>query len=492
MTRARSVFLALLVVGAALTGGVGTASAGGPCDTVDKWIWQVTVGILNDDKCDPVYLSDDLAEMGDLEAQETKLQIHSAGATQAQNNDNLNTTMGNYMEDTRTVALVEGKNAYIKALNNGSSEAAARNAATQAVANYYSVKQKNLIAQWNTSITVWLNARQAAASTTDVSKSFATFFHSDGQGNYSASDHVIRYDGNGTSTVTLENSSTETVESLEFKLKADGSSYGGDQWVTPTNVPSHNPHGKRVETYGLRIQAPDDNYEAVDMMTWEQFQTVWNEIGTQNTAVQGELDTFITNTYDAYEAGQINNTDLVDPYLGSRNMGPNSSFQTWALSSTLALGLDGPENLSNVGKMVVQDKTSGLEYEGILLSHETPTGGFSLNATYNATTLNGTQMLITETSKLELEGEFVVKSATDTDGNTIEKNVTYRTVNYNTADTTEYQALMSQISNMSQAINERQTELGGGTGGSGMDNTGKAALIVGGIAAVLLVGSRAS
>ena len=423
----------------------------------------------------------DVTALEGADAAETKAAIYDQGSIQQANVDQTMTTYGNYLNDTQSVALMEGKNAYITALENGSAESVARNRATNAVADYYAVKQQNVIASWNTTVTVWNSSRHAAANTTDVSKSFATFFHSDGEGNYSASDHLIRYEGHGTSTVTLANASTETVESLEFKLKADGNSYSGDQWVTPTNVPSHNPHGKRVETHGLRIKAPNQNFDDLDMVTWDEYQSTWQEIESQNTEVQAQMDTFIDNTYSSYQQGDINTTDLIDPYLGAREYSPETS-DTWNLRTLSSIGLNGPQNLSTIGVMNVT--TDGRTLEGVLMSHETPAGGFVVGDTYNTTQLNGSQFVAeTNGGTQKLEGEFVIDSAETTDGETYAAgdSIEYRDISYSTADTEEFKALQSQLDELTAQIEARQDSLRN-SGGGFLDGIG-----LGGVSPVVLL-----
>jgi len=405
-------------------------------------------------------------ELQKTDALETKKAIYDQNSIQKTNNEQTLTTYGNYLNDTQTIALMEGKNAYIKALENGSAESVARNRATEAVADYYAVKQQNLIASWNTSIIVWNSSRHTAANTTDVSKSFATFYHNQGSGNWSSSDHDIRYDGHTSASVQLTNATSVDVEALDFYLRADGNSGGGV--VTPaTGGVSHNPHGFKVEVHGLQIQPPNDNYERIRPMTFDDYSQKWAEIESQNDEVQGQLDTFINNTYESYQQGDINTSDLVDPYLGAREYTPETS-ETWNLRTLASMGLSPPENLSTIGVMNVT--TDDETVTGVLMTDNAPSGGFAINETYNATALNGSQWVAqTDGDVQKLSGNFTITSAETSDGEAIEdgESITYRNIDYQTADTEEFQALQQQLDELTAEINARQQKLRDGGGGVG-------------------------
>jgi len=262
---------------------------------------------------------------------------------------------------------MEGKNAYIKALENGSAESVARNKATEAVADYYAVKQQNLIAAWNTTVIVWNSSRATATNTTDVSTDYVTYETNNGLGDWGSGDDQVRYEQHGNVTLQLVNATSADVEALEFRMEDSGNS--AFEWAHPQNQPAHNPHGGNRDVHGLVVRPPNDNYDQLKTVQFQDYITRWDEIESQNDEVQGQLDTFINNTYDSYQQGEINASDLIDPYLGAREYDPETS-STWNLRTLSSMGLNGPKNLSTVGVMNIT--TDGETVQGVLMSNEVP------------------------------------------------------------------------------------------------------------------------
>jgi hypothetical protein len=184
------------------------------------------------------------------------------------------------------------------------------------------------------------------------------------------------------------------------------------------------------------------------------------------------MDVFINNTFDQYQAGELNSSDLVDPYLGAREYSPNASFNEWALRSLLAAGYDGPENLSNIGEMDVTNHETGARYTGILMSDGQPEAGFVLGENYDAGNVSGSQFVVTENNTHELTGLFTVNSATDAEGKEIQENITYKNITYETANTTEYAVLQQRLQNLTAQINARQQTLRNSGGGGLFDGFG--------------------
>lgn len=415
------------------------------------------------------------SELERIDALETKISIHGGAATQKQNNEIVSDSFGNYLEDTQSIALMEGKNAYIKALNNGSTQSAAEIAATQAVSGYYAVKQEQLIASWNTSSTVANRSHNVAENTTGIDGSFIRSTTS------GATSVIFQENETGTTTVSLVNGTTETA--LTLQLTFDG--LDQETIIGPTTGDSQ--IGDSTSSR-LIVQAPNENYEPLRFQDFSVYADRWTKIEEQNTDVQAQVDSFIDNTYDSYQEGTINNTDLVDPYLGAREYAPEGEFNSWALSSMASLGVEPPENLSSVGEMEVTDLENDVTYSGILMSQETPSGGYALNTTYNASEIGGMQMIVTEDENShEFEGAFVVESATDADGDEFAQNesITYRNIEYNTTDTEDYQNLMQNLTELQAEVEAKQQQERNSGGGGGLFPGGLGS--IGGVGGVALL-----
>jgi len=400
------------------------------------------------------------------DALETKKEIYDQASIQGQNNQILATAYGNYLNDTETIALMEGKNAYIRALENGSAESVARNRAIDAVADYYSVKQQNVIASWNTSVYVANSSHYTAQNTSGIDSTYVSGVGAyDTNGNYSvdSSRYVSNFDM-APHSVTLVNASTEGVATVEMSTESgiwtpQNFSFQGQTW-----------EGDKPAWYvhNVTVEPPDSNYDQLELLDATQTRQKFAEIEQQNDVVQAQLDTFINNTYENYQQGEINSSDLVDPYLGAREYSPENSsqFQDWSLRSLSALGLNSPQNLSNIGRMEVT--TGGMTYEGILMSDGNPTGGFTVGDTYDAQNLTGSQFVaLADGGAKELTGKFTLANAETSDGTVIEENesVTYNNITYETANTSEFKALQDELDGLTAEINAKQQQQRNAGGG---------------------------
>lgn len=477
--RLQTAFAALagvLLVGAAAFGGV----AGPGTSPVGSAEAQPLAGCAVA-QYGPVVVSDvtglfcnepDTDTLEGIDAQETKKSIYDQASIQKQNNNFVNTAYSNYLNDTQSIALMEGKNAYIRALENGSAEAVARNHATEAVADYYATKQKNLISLWNTTITVLDSSFQTAKNTTGISNDYVYLLIKDGVG--SINEATIQ--GFYTNKAQLVNGNT--VDHRVVESKYDGSA------VNTTITYPNGPSGDSV--LGFRVRPPNDNYDTLNFLDPRDVTSRWNEIETQNDEVQSQLDAFVNNTYSSYQQGEINSSDLVDPYLGARDYDSKNS-SSWTLRTLSSLGVAPPEDLSNVGRMNVS--VGNVTYTGTLMSDGTPNGGYAVGGTYNASNITGAQFVaLDDGGSHELTGEFTLESVTTADGEELAQNETvpYEDINYQTANTSEFEALQEDLDRLTAEINAKQQQERNAGGGGILPDFGSGSAIPG---AVLIGGA---
>lgn len=423
--------------------------------------------------------SPDTTDLAKADALETKKEIYDQVSIQNQNNQLTDTAYSNYLNDTETIALMEGKNAYIRALENGSAESVARNAAIQAVADYYATKQVNILSQFEVNAIVTNSSRFTAENTTGMNKTFIQMNrYASGDGN--SDGHPIANESLDVenTTATLVNSSSHEFTSVNITLEGEAVNSVSPERTSKVISPTHE-KSWLVGTYsgdsythnvtGFTVRPPDSNYDPINYYTVAETQRLWQQVEQQNNDVQAQLDTFINNTYSSYQQGDINTSDLVDPYLSAREYSAQNSsqFQTWGLRTLSSLGVNPPQNLSNIGRMTVV--SGSVTYDGILMSDENPSGGFTVGQTYNASDLNGSQFVALEDGDLhKLQGTFTLESAETAQGDTIETNesIEYNSINYQTSNTSEFKALQEDLDALSAEINARQQTLrnSGGTG----------------------------
>ncbi|MBX0325580.1 hypothetical protein EGH21_21380 [Halomicroarcula sp. F13] len=199
------------------------------------------------------------------------------------------------------------------------------------------------------------------------------------------------------------------------------------------------------------------------------------------------MGTLVNNTYDAYQQGKINTTDLIDPYVLASERSPDSEFQGWAASQLTLLGQNSPSNFDTTGAFEV---TTGNEtYEGIVFSPQNPASGqFEANTTYDAANISGTQYLVTANRTRELTGTFTLGNITAKDGERVQ-NVTIEKTTYQTSNVTELKQLYEDLAYERAKIEAREQALRAAAGGGGLlggSMNATAALVV--VALVLALG----
>lgn len=394
-------------------------------------------------------------ELARADAQETKKELYDQASIQKQNSDLTGQAYRNYLKDTRSIALMTGKKAYIAKLEAGAAESVARNRAKEAVAEYYATKQRNLIAQWGTAVQVGRSAENVAQNTSNVNGNFLSGAVVQNNDGYSGSWGDW---GTGTRTVTLLNTETANVSTVQAGTHSNKDPV---DFISPVGGTAG---GGKLTAFVA--SPPNDNYEPLTFLDVTELNQLWTEVDQQNTDVQNQLDSFVDTTYSAYQQGDITESELVDPYLGAREYSPESS-DTWTLRTLSSMGVNPPENLSSVGFMNVS--TGDQTYRGVLMSATTPSGGFQLNQTYNASELTGSQFVALESGgSRDLSGEFTITSATRADGTEITENETirYTNISYGTQNLSEFKALQTQLDNLTAQINARQQRIrnSGGVG----------------------------
>ncbi|WP_244257269.1 hypothetical protein [Halomicrobium sp. IBSBa] len=410
------------------------------------------------------------------DAEQVKLDIYQSAQNEKASSEIYQTTIDNKLEGTKTQARIIGKNAYIRALNNGSSEAAAKTAAKDAVANYYAVMQANLIKKWNQQAANAQYLNETAASESDVPANYPMNLNYTDWTSDTAYKHEVmaRSVDQSTESVTLVNGTSMTssqymLQMRLYKTTSDYTNYGNKEYVGVTtgmvNTTTYEGSGY-VKAYGFETPAPNSNYEPTDTVRFEPFAEKWSEIQSQNTQVQNDMDTLATNTYDAYQAGEINNSDLVDPYVFSQEFSPGDEYQGWAAAQLTMLGTNSPEAMDSIGRFDIST-AGGTDHTGVLMSQTNPASGqFETNTTYDPSKIDGTQYVVTDSEIHELTTNFTISSIETTDGER-RQNVTIEKTTYETADvnTTQLTKLYENLAYERAQWEAREQDLGGGGGG---------------------------
>jgi hypothetical protein len=407
------------------------------------------------------------------DASQTKLDIYQSAQNNQAQAENYQTTLNNYLSDAKTQALIIGKNAYIRSLNNGSSEAAARSKAKSAVSDYYATKQVNLYNEWTLQASHAQYLQSITQSETGISGDYITVPTEDEDGSTSGASTSL--DSFGTTTLTTVNSTSVTVDTIV--VRTDSGSDTGTHTIDPTTgtkyeaSPYQNPlEEDQADLKSVNIKDPDGNQGQFEMITFQSYADANQQIVSQHESALSEIDTLVNNTYGAYQNGEINNSDLVDPYVLANQQSAGSDFQGWTAAQLTLLGTNSPENFDQIGSFNVTTG-SGTQYEGVLFSQENPTSGqFANGTTYDTANIGGTQYVVTSDQIVELSGTFTIDRITTTSGETTE-NVTIQKTTYETTNVTELKQQYEDLAYKRAQIEAREKALkqsaGGGLLGGG-------------------------
>jgi hypothetical protein len=433
------------------------------------------------EKCSPT--NDAIDDMKESDGNQTKVDIYSAGANQKSNVESFGTTYDNYLNDTENAAWMKMQVAVAEAYQDGASKDVALIEARQAISNYYAVKQRNLIENWETTYSQWRYLKSTAENESDVSGSFVTtreyfFSYSDRNDGYTAGE--VRYEN-----VQLVNGNTTNVTSMRMTFDW----YDGENeqaWSVNWN-PSQ-PHIDPRDEYGveaLQIKAPNDNYDALDMYRLAPQKERWDRIVIKNDDLQAEAENFVNATYADFDSGEANASDVISSNTAMFEYGTAATSNDSSLyDSTAALsmmGFDTP-NMSNSG---TQDVTyNGNTYTGIVLARNAPGGSWETGTTYNTSNITGPVFLATtDGQKIDFAdgSEFTIDQMRAKDGTNTTSVETTKYV-YKTANTSELNQMQSDLTDLRAEIEAREPSGGGGSGSGIGTNTIIAAAALAGAA----------
>jgi len=447
LRRALAGLLAVLLVSSAV-GPVGTASAQfgeqpKNCSAVDKYVvmvtWSLGAGLTD---CE---FGTEVDPAEGAEASQVHSELYGSGLTSAENTDLMNSSISNYLEDTSTIAKMEGKNAFIESYTseNVTSEAEMKADARQGVDDYYSTHQITVLQEWAGQVrTVERIASSAESeenlSTTDVLWAQGDDDYGDGYQGYYVENVTVTL-ANGTDYTTP----IPTVETVGNKTIKPWEDTGSSYWRSFVIAPNNDGTGTiGANDPGIPDESAEvlNNHKAVDR---------WQAIQTQITNQKQIVTDWANSTYDALEAGAVAPSELVDPYLGAREFDPTSSGQSWSTRSLTALGVTPPANMSNLERMEIVDDSIPMTVSGTLMTQNDPSNasGYTVGTTYNASKIPGHEFVATDDGPHKLTGQFRIQSASKIGGGNYStgETIQWDRPDYQTADLSEFKNLSDQM-----------------------------------------------
>jgi hypothetical protein len=492
-----AIFAAFLIVSA---GAAGPASAQSmtdlQCDGLAGFIKNaVAMGLTGTPNSECVNNNDAIDELKDLDGNQTKVDIYDAGVSTEASEETFLKPFQNSLQDSGSVAWMKTQVAVAEAYENGSSQNSANVSAREAISGFYTVKQINLIERWNASMQEYQGLNQTAAQEDGIGDDYVSINLS--KNDFGGQDNAyLVLEGFEPRSVELANGTHRDVMSMHFTYQerdSDGSTdYDKTVYINPTT--SHtgiNPTPTPPATFdvnGFHVAPPNDNYDGQVYFEIAPYVSLWDQTETLNSNLQDEAALFVDSTYQDFESGQINASDVISANTAMFEYGTEYSDSDSLYNAVGALsmmGFDTP-NMSSSGTMDVS--YNGNTYTGIVLARNAPNGSWQNGTTYNTSNITGPVFLATvdgEKIDFDQNAEFTIESMRAKDGSNVETVETTEYV-YKTANTSELLEMQEQLTDLRQEVEEREAAIGGGGGFLGGSSNTMIAIVALAGAALLL------
>lgn len=441
----------------------------------------------------------------ELDATQTQTDIHANTRISWDKSNNLFAVVDNYNANSRNVAWRYTKEAIVEELNSGGTEGSAKTRAKTAIRDFYAQKQLNLINSYKATF----NAAQYHEDTyrTQIGGSYLKYNIS----TTLTSDHLTfknhvrqNISQNGSATYTLANGTTVTyptqtvevavydgadnadIENHQFTVGLETTSYG--EWHTSG---SHDGYNYEYDAFmdEMIAPAPTVDHDDAVALNHPQYATRLDAMESQKTQMIDNADAFVNATYQNFTSGQINTSELVDPYMLSSDYSSNYSQTGWyayAVGQSAMLGTEVPD-LNQTSLMNIS--VDGFTHTGLIAGNMS-VFNHSLNVSESYTfPSDGTYYFITEDGKtLDLSGETItIESANDKDGTSLDR-VDFRNYNYQSTSVTDLENELNTINELQQDIEDLENALLA-SGSSGWNFPDLSNLGPAGIGILLLIGA---
>ena len=470
--------LAVLIISSAVLAspGVGSVGAIHNCDSKDAAVYGFSFGYINEDKCSNNHVDYAVEQVRDAEEQQSKVDIYSSLNAQKSRSQTFNAVYGNYLNDTESVAWMKAEAAVAEAYEEGATKSQAKTRAKEAIADYFAVKQINLIEDWAAQSNALWYAQKRSEQEGHSSSTATRNYQQDGQiylwgkqsGSYD-SDTQAKVVSPQTYNYTLINGTTYTADVLMFNES------GNPDNPQPVDVRQSRVSDTDTSSayyHGVRVNPPNSNYDRIDFVDFSQDNSDrWNRIRDKNNNLQSEADAYVDATWQDYQDGKINSSDVLSRTTTMFEYGTQAQNGSYydVIGAAAAMGLETP-NLEETGQMTIT-LGSGETVDGMVFARNPPNGTWQVGETYDPNNIKGPVQVATTSGEMrELSRPFTIESATDKQGNSRETVETTR-YNYKTANTSQttdkYAELLGLTGDLQQRSESVESNDGGGGGSSG-------------------------
>lgn len=465
-------FALLLVSTVVLSGAMGPASPvqrvsaewSEECDLLDSAFLAAYNTIVGNGGCR--WVSATQEEVENL----TSTDAYASGLALKDSADSYTTTTGNFMQNTRTVAMSKAKITLINELNNGSAESVAQDRVNETIRDYYSRIQASIIKDWNAKATqiIYLNNTSVGLQVERYTSTSYTGM---------PAPYELR-----NQTYTLANGSTMVVKSIGtigqlYEISPVSSStytYAGYVEVEDNDTGSWTPILYSAE-YGMAGSAYEGNVPP------NRTTMLLDESESQEQYTIDNMDPYVDAVYAQYAAGEISSTDLAlsDPSVIAAEASTSlesTGYYSYAAIQLAAIGAGGNINTSHTIQTGDGTTLNGTLY---YTAQDTPETGWQTNETYNITDYNGTFYFVVQkddgnASVVDLSNygsTFTITEAVNTNtGEEVNTTVIHRYV-YESTNASALAEEIDRLRELRQLYKQQALTGGGGGSGGGLGNT---------------------
>jgi len=312
---------------------VGQARAAVPLVAIGLAAGGAAVGYLAKKAADK-YLGDEGNYSGYTGSDALISDIWAGSLNMTSANERVMTTINNNVSTSKAVGLAKGKAAIVEAMNAGASNSEAQTAANDAVKEYYSVIQENVLTHAKSQLAQGKHYYDELVAHSDtgprdagkyVGRYSGTFGDLHG---YQDDSHLTdsahsdyQFGSMRESQIDWNNPTTPTVTLLDGTTTVDFPEYeftdGSYNWVieAPTLTPSSD-----KSNWGYIGMADPDSSEYTWYYHEHRYDETMTNIKTEYDDVNTTLSGFADDVYSQWEAGEIPTEDLVDPITAATEL----------------------------------------------------------------------------------------------------------------------------------------------------------------------------
>lgn len=457
-------------------------------------------------------------------ADSLEVDIHTGAQGVYEGEKQRDSIYSNYLQDTKTLASLEARDAIATAYENNMTVTEAQTAGQQAINDYYATHQKQILAGMSADTQEIQYYHNITLNNPDISDDFISHWIADWDASYTNQYQDI--EGVDTVSTNLANGTSYNYTTIALNFSTDS-----DTWIHPMTVEKYNATSEQFEFEeysgsgnqirwdgGLNIMnAPAASLESQTVYDYRMMMNLYYDLEQQAQTVQSNYPSSVAeDLYAAMDAGDLSPSEVRGAEGMVRYMSGNqTSGEAFELALRHSLDLEQPDRLNSTMKVHFDGLTDRVRVagpdgnvsynytalnttlEGVLFASGVPNGTIETGTTYNVSSFDGQPaMLVNGSSGIEekvfWDGQFTVEAIYDDSGNAVDS-VTYSGPEYQTYNATDYIQALEKASAERAEITAAADD--GGSGGGvtigdlfGGGNPTVGVVIVGAVVVLFIVG----